>query len=61
MLQDENHEVQAQAISAACAIFKDGAIPVVRPHLESPDPLVKRRAVECLLRHGDAGHARSGV
>jgi ATP:ADP antiporter, AAA family len=53
MLQDENHELQAQAISAACAIFKDRAIAVVRPHLESPDPLVKRRAVECLLRHGD--------
>jgi ATP/ADP translocase len=53
MLQDENHEVQAQAISAACAIFKDRAITVVRPHLETPDPLVKRRAVECLLRHGD--------
>jgi ATP:ADP antiporter, AAA family len=53
MLRDENHEVQAQAISAACAIFKDRAITVVRPHLESPDPLVKRRAVECLLLHGD--------
>jgi ATP/ADP translocase/HEAT repeat protein len=53
MLQDENHEVQAQAISAACAIFKGSAIPVVRPHLESPVPYVKRRAVECLLRHGD--------
>jgi ATP/ADP translocase/HEAT repeat protein len=53
MLQDENHEVQAQAISAACVIFKGNAIPVVRPHLESPVPYVKRRAVECLLRHGD--------
>ena len=54
MLQDENHEVQAEAISAACAIFKGDAIPVVRPYLESPDPYVKRRAAECLLRHGDA-------
>jgi HEAT repeat protein len=54
MLQDENHQVQAEAISAACAIFKRDAIPVVRPYLESPDPYVKRRAVECLLRHGDA-------
>ena len=53
-LQDENHEVQAQAISAACAIFKGDAIPVVRPYLESPDPYVKRKAAECLLRHGDA-------
>ena len=54
MLQDENHQVQAEAISAACAIFKRDAIPVVRPYLESPDPYVKRRAAECLLRHGDA-------
>ena len=54
MLQDENHEVQAEAISAACAIFKGDAIPVVRPYLESPDPYVKRKAAECLLRHGDA-------
>jgi AAA family ATP:ADP antiporter len=54
MLQDKNKEVQAQAISAACAIFKGDAIAVVRPYLESPNPQVKRRAVECLLRHGDA-------
>jgi ATP:ADP antiporter, AAA family len=54
MLQDENKEVQAQAISAACAIFKGDAITVVRPYVESPDAQVKRRAMECLLRHGDA-------
>ena len=54
MLQDENKEVQAQAISAACAIFKGDAIAVVSPYLESPDPRVKRKVVECLLRHGDA-------
>ena len=54
MLQDENHQVQAEALSAACAIFKGDAIPVVLPYLESPDPYVKRRAAECLLRHGDA-------
>jgi AAA family ATP:ADP antiporter len=54
MLQDENKEVQAQAISAACAIFKGDAIAVVRPYLKSPDSQVKRRAVECLLRHGNA-------
>jgi ATP:ADP antiporter, AAA family len=55
MLRDENHEVQAQAISAACAIFKGSAISLVRAQLASPDPYVKRRAVECLLRHGDEG------
>jgi HEAT repeat protein len=54
MLQDENREVQAEAISAACAIFKGDAIPVARPYLESSDPHVKRRVLECLLRHGDA-------
>ncbi len=53
MLQDEKKEVQAEAISAACAIFKAGAVSVVRPYLESPALTVKRRAVECLLRHGD--------
>ncbi len=53
MLQDGNHAVQAEAISAACAIFNEGAIPVVRAHLESPDLYVRRKAVECLLRHGD--------
>ena len=54
MLQDENHQVRGEAISAACAIFKGDAIPFVRPYLESPDPYVKRKAAECLLRHGDA-------
>jgi AAA family ATP:ADP antiporter len=53
MLRDDNHEVQAQAISAACVIYKGSAISVVRPYLESPDPLVRRKVVECLLRHGD--------
>ena len=37
MLQDEKKEVQAEAISAACAIFKADAVSVVRPYLESPD------------------------
>jgi AAA family ATP:ADP antiporter len=54
MLQDESGEVQAEAISAACAIFKADAIAVTRPYLESSDPRVKRRTLECLLRHGDA-------
>lgn len=54
MLHDQSGEVQAEAISAACAIFKEDAIPVMRPYLESLDPQVKRRALECLLRHGDA-------
>jgi AAA family ATP:ADP antiporter len=54
MLRDGNEEVQAQAISAACHIYKAGAISLVRGHLESPDPHVKGKAIECLLRHGDA-------
>jgi AAA family ATP:ADP antiporter len=54
MLRDEDKEVQAQAISAASAIFKEAAIAVVSPYIESPDPQVKRQAMECLLRHGDA-------
>ncbi|HEU4344135.1 MAG TPA: Npt1/Npt2 family nucleotide transporter [Candidatus Binatia bacterium] len=54
MLQDKNKEVHAAAISAACAIFKGDAIPIVGPYVESPDPQVKRRALECLLRHGDS-------
>ncbi len=53
MLQDENHQVRAEAIGAACAIFKRDAIPVVRPYLKSPDPQIKRRVLACLLRHGD--------
>ena len=53
MLQDQNGEVQAEAISAAGAIFKKAAIPITRPHLASADPLVKRRVLECLLRYGD--------
>jgi ATP:ADP antiporter, AAA family len=53
MLRDDNYEVQARAISAACVIYKGTAISLVRPHIESPDPLVRRRVVECLLRHGD--------
>ncbi len=54
MLQDENKEVQAEAIRAACVIFKGDAVPLVHPYLESPNPQIKRRALECLLRHGDA-------
>jgi ATP/ADP translocase len=54
MLRDDNGAVQAAAVSAACAIFKSDAIPVVRPYLGSPDPQIKRRVLECLLRHGDA-------
>ena len=53
MLQDENPQVQAEAISAACAIFKRDAIPVVRPYLESADWQIKRQVLLCLLRHGD--------
>jgi len=54
LLQDENSEVQGAAISAAGAIFKEGAIPAVRPYLGSPNPRVRRKVIECLLRHGDA-------
>lgn len=54
MLQDKNGEVQAEAISAAGAIFKKASIPITRPHLASSDPHVKRRVLECLLRYGDA-------
>jgi ATP/ADP translocase/HEAT repeat protein len=54
MLQDKNGEVQAEAISAAGTIFKKAAIPIIRPHLESSDPHVKIRVLECLLRYGDA-------
>ncbi|HEX4991204.1 MAG TPA: Npt1/Npt2 family nucleotide transporter [Candidatus Binatia bacterium] len=54
LLQDENREVQAEAINVVCAIRKEEAIPLMRPYLESPDPRVQRSAIECLLHHGDA-------
>jgi ATP:ADP antiporter, AAA family len=54
LLEDENGEVQAEAINVVCAIRKEDAIPVMRPYLESPDPRVQRSAIECLLHHGDA-------
>ena len=53
LLQDENGEVQAEAINVVCAIRKEDAIPVMQPYLESPDPRVQRSAIECLLHHGD--------
>jgi AAA family ATP:ADP antiporter len=53
LLEDENGEVQAEAINVVCAIRKEDAIPVMRPYLESPDPKVQRSAIECLLHHGD--------
>ena len=53
LLEDENGEVQAEAINVVCAIRKEDAIPVMRPYLESPDPRVQRSAIECLLHHGD--------
>jgi ATP:ADP antiporter, AAA family len=54
LLEDENGEVQAEAINVVCAIRKEDAIPLMRPYLESPDPRVQRSAIECLLHHGDA-------
>jgi ATP:ADP antiporter, AAA family len=53
LLEDENGEVQAEAINVVCAVRKEDAIPVMRPYLESPDPRVQRSAIECLLHHGD--------
>ena len=53
MLEDENGQVQAQAINVVCAIRKEDAIPIMRPYLDSPDPRVQRSAIECLLHHGD--------
>jgi ATP:ADP antiporter, AAA family len=55
MLQDENNEVQAEAIRACCAIFKADAVSTARSYVKDPDAYVKRRALECLLRHGDEG------
>jgi len=54
LLEDENREVQAEAINVVCAIRKEDAIPLMRPYLESSDPRVQRSAIECLLHHGDA-------
>ncbi|HXL09683.1 MAG TPA: HEAT repeat domain-containing protein, partial [Candidatus Bathyarchaeia archaeon] len=54
LLEDENGEVQAEAINVVCAIRKEDAIPVMQAYLESPDPRVQRSAIECLLHHGDA-------
>jgi ATP:ADP antiporter, AAA family len=53
LLEDENGEVQAEAINVVCAIRKEDAIPVMRPYLESPDPRVQRSAIACLLHHGE--------
>jgi ATP:ADP antiporter, AAA family len=55
MLQDENNEVKAEAIRACCAIFKVDAVSIARSYVKSEDAHVKRRALECLLRHGDDG------
>jgi len=57
MLKDENDEVQAEAIGAACAIFKADAVSIARSYIKSPAARVKRRALECLLRHGAEGSA----
>jgi ATP:ADP antiporter, AAA family len=54
LLEDENGEVQAEAINVVCAIRKEDAIPLMRPYLESPDSRVQRSAIECLLHHGDS-------
>ena len=53
LLQDENAEVQAEAINVVCAVRKEDAIPVMQPYLESPDPRVQRSAIDCLLHYGD--------
>ncbi|HEY6999644.1 MAG TPA: Npt1/Npt2 family nucleotide transporter [Candidatus Binatia bacterium] len=61
MLQDENNEVQAEAIRAACAIFKTDAVSIARTYIKKPDARIKRRALECLLRHGDEGTRASAL
>lgn len=53
LLEDENKQVQAEAVSAVCAIRKEDAIPVMSPYLESSDPRVQRSSIECLLHYGD--------
>lgn len=53
LLEDENKQVQAEAVSAVCAIRKEDAIPVMSPYLESSDPRVQRSAIECMLHYGD--------
>jgi ATP:ADP antiporter, AAA family len=54
LLQDENQDVQAEAINVVCAVRKEDAIPLMRPYLESRDPKVQSSAIVCLLHHGDA-------
>jgi ATP/ADP translocase/HEAT repeat protein len=54
LLEDENGEVQADAINIVCAVRKENALPLMRPYLQSPHPAVQRAAIECLLQHGDA-------
>ena len=53
LLEDENTQVQAEAVNAVCAIRKEDAVPVMTPYLESSDPRVQRSAVECMLHYGD--------
>ncbi|MFQ5850369.1 MAG: Npt1/Npt2 family nucleotide transporter [Candidatus Binatia bacterium] len=53
LLEDENKQVQAEAVNAVCAIRKEDAIPVMSPYLESSDPRVQRSAIECMLHYGD--------
>src|SRR4029078_2821022 len=53
LLQDENAEVQAEAINVVCAVRKEDAIPVMRPYLESPDARGQSAEIDGLLHYGD--------
>jgi len=54
MLQDENKDVQADAIRAVFAISKKDAIPLIRPFLKSSYPEGQRSAVHCMLQSGES-------
>ena len=54
LLSSDTAQVQTEAINAISTILEKNAVVVIRPFLESSEPEVRRAAIHCLLRYGDA-------
>jgi AAA family ATP:ADP antiporter len=53
LLASGSAEIQAEAIKLLGSINQSASIPIIRPFLDSPEPQVRRAAIQCVLQYGD--------
>ncbi|HXV50111.1 MAG TPA: Npt1/Npt2 family nucleotide transporter [Candidatus Binatia bacterium] len=54
LLASGSAEIQSEAIKLLGSIKQSASIPIIRPFLDSPEPQVRRAAIQCILQNGDA-------